>query len=110
MGGGLEQRFNEALADQNLTDDQKAQLKTIFEDARNRGREIAEQNPEDRDARREAMRSLIEETREKVKAVLTPEQQAALEQKLQEARQRFQERGERGERGPRGERQAPDQQ
>lgn len=110
MGGGLEQRINEALADQNLTDDQKAQLKTIFEEARNRGREIAEQNPEDRDARREAMRSLMEETREKVKAVLTPEQQAALEQKLQDARQRFRERGERGERGPRGDRPAPDQQ
>jgi Spy/CpxP family protein refolding chaperone len=71
------QKLSEAL---NLTEDQKTQLKPIFEDARTRSqavRQNAQLTPEEKSQQTMQIRK---ETQEKVSAILTPEQREKLKE------------------------------
>jgi Spy/CpxP family protein refolding chaperone len=83
VGGGLAgrqiQNFRSAIESLDLTEDQKKQVAAAFDEARAKMKDI---DPGDR----EAMGGLIQELREKLTQVLTPEQREALQKKMQEMR------------------------
>jgi Spy/CpxP family protein refolding chaperone len=66
--------------DLGITDDQKAKMKTINDDARKQGRKLFENaSPEDRQANMDKMQKLRKETDEKVMDILTADQKTKLE-------------------------------
>ena len=64
----------------NLNDQQVEQIRAIFAEQHAKFEELHAQEDADRESRREAFRQLHEETHERIKAVLTDEQQARLEE------------------------------
>jgi Spy/CpxP family protein refolding chaperone len=74
--------LREHLAQLGLTDQQKAQIKAIFEDVRPKlqalRQELAKAAPADRPALSEKLRAMVQETRQRVAAVLTPAQREKL--------------------------------
>jgi Spy/CpxP family protein refolding chaperone len=85
--GMLIERFQQEIERLDLSAEQKAQLKTIFGEARTKlAAARQQQGPEIR----ETIRSIVEETREKALAQLTPEQK----QKVQDVRQRMMQDGQ----------------
>lgn len=71
------ERMRERLS---LTPSQEAQIRGIFENARAQRAAIAQQGQPGSEAQRNAMRSLRQRTHEAVRDVLTPDQQALLDQ------------------------------
>lgn len=112
MEGGGFPRMERAFKDLNLTDAQKAQMKVLRESARNEMQQILtadqkailaaakkEGKKGDRraimkslnltDAQKAQMKTLRQQQRAKVEAILTPEQKAKLEQKRAQMKARF---------------------
>ncbi len=83
MSGNVEQRIERMKKHLNLTDSQTEEVRTILNNAREQARRDRD-TYSDKEARRNAMKSLREETRNKIKALLTPEQL----KKMQEAAER----------------------
>lgn len=73
-------RFREAIADLNLTDDQKAKIKDIFDDAKEK---LTAMEPQER---QQKFRGAMMDLREKLTAVLTEEQAGKLREKLERGR------------------------
>jgi Spy/CpxP family protein refolding chaperone/peroxiredoxin len=71
---GFGPRAREALQQLNLTEEQKTKIKKIFEDAGEKYRQIASTSERGSEEMRSKMRELMENTRDAVKDVLTPEQ------------------------------------
>lgn len=98
--------------DLNLTDAQKAQIKTILDtnkptqaemdqmkslrDARKNGTELTDDQKAQLKANRAAQRTKMEAVHQQILAVLTPEQKAQLDTKRQERRKNWQERRQGG--------------
>lgn len=90
-GGGraeaFGQRVRDALNELNLTDDQNKKIDAILDQARSDFQNLAPQlrtmQPQER---QQKMRDLIDGMRDKLKAVLTPEQQQQFVKKMQEMR------------------------
>lgn len=68
-GMSVEQRVDRLSEQLNLTDDQKAKIKAIYEKAQ------ADMEAVPQEERREKMRSMMQETNKEIRAVLTEEQQ-----------------------------------
>lgn len=80
---GVEQRLERMKKNLNLTDTQAEEVRTILNKAREQAQR--ERNTySDKQARKNAMNALREETRNKIKALLTPEQL----KKMQESAER----------------------
>lgn len=80
-----------------LTEEQVTALKPIFEDTRTQVEALREKEFASRDARQEAMKAIMDGQKEKVTAILSPEQVVKMEE-LQEKRQ---EKGRKGRGGNR---------
>lgn len=78
------QRITQQL---DLTDNQRLQIETIFESARDRRRELRQQGRSEQT--REQMRELRQETRQLVRDVLTPAQRQELKQLRKERHERM---------------------
>ena len=68
----------------NLTDDQKAKLKPIFEDEMQQMKAVRDDSSLSQEQKRAKMKSIHESFHDKINAVLTPEQQAKFKQLRQE--------------------------
>jgi Spy/CpxP family protein refolding chaperone len=83
--GQLVQRFQEALKDLNLTEEQKPKVQAAFADARKKLAELAPQPGQPTPETREKFRAAMEELRSKLTEVLTPEQQEKFRTAMQQA-------------------------
>lgn len=82
-GQNIEQRLEKMEKHLNLTDDQTAKIKTILETAKTEAaQERNASTSTDKEVRRKAMMDLRQKTQEKIKAVLTPEQQQLAEKEM----------------------------
>jgi Spy/CpxP family protein refolding chaperone len=85
LGGGI-QRFQAAMADLNLTDDQKPKVDAALADAKKAFADVAPQlqqgGPPSPEAR-EKIRTAMEDLRNKLMAILNPDQQEKLKAALQ---------------------------
>ena len=63
----------------NLTDEQKAKIKPILEDEDQRLKALRDDGSLTRDQQREKLRSIRQETHEKIRPLLTPEQQKKID-------------------------------
>src|ERR1700684_1303950 len=91
---GRQRHLEQVIDTLNLSDDQKAQVKQIFSDTRKQLADLHQQpNPEYGQIRQQA--------REKLKAVMTPEQWAGFQQAMKEGRENHGNGGG-GERGDHG--------
>jgi Spy/CpxP family protein refolding chaperone len=75
--------YQEAVNGLNLNDDQKGKVSAIFADSKSKRDAIVADTALSPDQKKEKMKALHEDTREKVNEVLTPEQKAALKAKMQ---------------------------
>lgn len=85
------QRLAERL---NLTDDQKSTIESYFADQRSQLEVLRNDSTLTREQKQQRRREITQQTREKIRSVLTVEQQQQAEQLRSEARQRRQERAE----------------
>jgi len=83
---GMRDALQQALGELNLNDDQKAKVKDIFTEAKAKREAIFQDSSLSEDQKKEKMKALREDTKTKVNAVLTPEQQAQLKEKLEAAK------------------------
>src|SRR5437762_1733138 len=101
QGGGrgeiLIQRVRGLMADLNLSDEQKAQIKTILGDMRTKLQELREKAQGDAMQLRDGARQIFTDAREQLMGVLSPAQQQKLREMMQDAGQPPQ-----GDRPPRG--------
>ncbi|MEA2710709.1 MAG: hypothetical protein QOF78_3310 [Phycisphaerales bacterium] len=82
--GAVAERLREAIPKLKLSDDQALKVKTLFDDARERGDALRQQIAAgDADARIRG-RELMQETRDKLAEILTPEQQQKLRELLRQ--------------------------
>src|SRR4051812_28445805 len=72
-------RHGENFDKLNLTDDQKAQVKTLNESFRQQMQDLHKQGNMDVDARQQKRDALVKEHKEKLAAILTPEQRKQAE-------------------------------
>lgn len=90
-----EKRFEKMSQKLNLTDDQKAKIKPLFEQERTQAQELRNQQLT-ADQRHEKMQSIHENTMTQMRAILTPEQQTKLDtmqQKMRERREKHMKHG-----------------
>jgi len=73
----------------NLTDDQTAQVKTIFEDSRTKMEALRSNSSLSQDDRRSQMMSIRKSENEKINAVLTPDQKTKYAEWQQQMRDRM---------------------
>ena len=96
--GGPLARMQEAIKDLNLTDEQKEQLKPIYQEQMEKLRELRQDTSLSIPEKLEKLKALHQEIAPKLKKVLTAEQYAKwdkdVNQWLEQLRQRFQERKE----------------
>jgi protein CpxP len=78
---------NAMLANLNLTDDQKAQIKQIHEGTRSKIEAINNDSSLSADQKQAKIRDLRRDTHEQVKKVLTPEQRKQFEENMREHRE-----------------------
>lgn len=82
-GGMLIERFQTAMADLDLNEDQKFKIDEALEEARSQMREMMPQLRDmDPQERRAKMREVVDQLRSDVSAVLTDEQKATLQERL----------------------------
>lgn len=92
-GGGRmspEDRAKNLQTQLKLNDDQTAKITAIYKAQAVKRDSIRTAANGDRDAMRSAMMPLMKETNDKVKAILTPEQQTAYQKTMEEMRARMQ--------------------
>ena len=82
----MHDRFQEAVNELNLTDDQKAKLKPLFADAKSKRESIVSDSSLSSDQKKDKMKTLREDTMSKVNDVLTPDQRTQLKEKLEAAK------------------------
>lgn len=101
--------YRQAVISLDLSPDQRQQVREVFATVPERLRELAEQTQDmDRRERAERFRELMQEINGQVNEHLSVEQQAALQEKVAEIRERrAEERGDATRRGPRADRQPP---
>lgn len=88
--GQLAERLREALADVGLTDEQKTQVDTILSETRGKIEALrGDVQQTDPQALREQVRTIMQETRETIADVLTPEQRAQMLERMEAARERM---------------------
>lgn len=75
---GMAERLQENLQKLDLTEEQQAKVKALFEELKVKGDELRGQAQSDVGGAREGLRSLMEETRGKLREILTPEQAGKL--------------------------------
>lgn len=76
-----------------LTDDQTAKITAIYQAQAARMDSLRTASNGDRDAMRQAMRPMMQETQDKVNAVLNPDQQAAWKKYMDDMRAQRQQNG-----------------
>jgi len=87
------ERAAERLAERlNLTEEQKSTVQSYFEDQRSQMQVLRNDDALTRQQRMERAREIQRQTRDKVRSILTVEQQQRAEELRNEARQQFQER------------------
>ncbi|MBI4465350.1 MAG: hypothetical protein HY647_11655, partial [Acidobacteria bacterium] len=79
----------------NLTEDQKSQVQSYLKEQRTQLQTLRNDTSLSRKQKADRMREIQQQTQGKIRATLTPEQQANLDQ----LRERMQQRGQRGRRG-----------
>jgi protein CpxP len=84
------ERLSKAL---NLTDDQKQQIRPILQDRQEKMQGVRSDTSLSREDRMNRMRSTIEETNGKIRAVLNGEQKQKFDQRQQRRREQMQNRG-----------------
>ena len=84
---GRRHEFRSTLSNLKLTADQRAQIKTIRQDARTQARTIRANTKLSAADRRSQLRTLRQSTRDRIKQVLTPEQQSIIQASVAQARQ-----------------------
>ncbi len=84
--GGLVQRLHNAIQQLDLTQDQKSQIKQVFEDARDKFQQIREEADGDMQQVRQQGRQLAQDIRTKLQSILTPQQQQKLQDLLKQDR------------------------
>lgn len=84
-GQNLEQRLEKMKKHLNLTDDQTAKIKAILETAKTEAMQTVNTTT-DKEARRKAMMESRQKMQEKIKAVLTTEQQQMVEKEMEKHR------------------------
>ena len=77
---------NAMLANLNLTDDQKVQIKQIHEGMRSKAEAVKNDSSLSADQKEAKIRDLRRDTHEQVKKVLTPEQRKQFEENMREHR------------------------
>jgi Spy/CpxP family protein refolding chaperone len=80
-GGGLQA----AVESLNLTDDQKAKVKQIFADAKDKHRAVTSDTSLNEEQKKAKLKELHEGMMAKLNEVLTPEQQTELKSKMEAA-------------------------
>lgn len=101
--------YRQAVISLDLSPDQRQRVREVFATVPERLRELAEQTQDmDRRQRAERFRELMQDINGQVNQHLSVEQQAALQEKVAEIRERrAEERGDATRRGPRADRQPP---
>jgi periplasmic protein CpxP/Spy len=84
------QRLSETLS---LTDDQKGQIRPILEDRHQKMQSIRSESSLSRQERISKMRSIFEESDNKIRAVLNDDQKQKFDEMRQQRRERMQKRG-----------------
>jgi Spy/CpxP family protein refolding chaperone len=77
---------NAMLANLNLTDDQKAQIKQIYEGMRSKAEAVKNDSSLSADQKEAKIRDLRRDTHEQVKKVLTPDQRKQFEENMRDHR------------------------
>lgn len=91
--GGCGGKFFKAMGDKlGLTEDQKAKIKAIKQDSRQKAKLILGNDSILKEAKKEQLKQLRETTKTQVQQVLTPEQKAQIEKWRQEHQQKRAER------------------
>jgi Spy/CpxP family protein refolding chaperone len=85
--GNMLERFQQAMQDLGLTDEQKTQVKALFEEYRPKFQAIRQEANGDPKAAMEKARPLLQEFRDKLNGILTPEQAAKLKEKVEQVRE-----------------------
>src|SRR4051812_3266317 len=70
-GEAFAQRLRDNLAKINLSDEQKAKVKSLFDDARSKGEQLRAEIENGGEEARDKMRELFEQTRQKLSTILT---------------------------------------
>ncbi len=78
----MRDRYQEAVNELNLTDDQKGKVKDIFDEARTKRQDIMKDNSLTDDQKKEKMKELHSDTRTSVNEILTPDQRNQLKEKM----------------------------
>ncbi|MCC7350243.1 MAG: hypothetical protein IT446_06710 [Phycisphaerales bacterium] len=91
------ERLRHALDQLNLTDDQKQKVKTVLDETRDKLKALHEESAGDRQAMQEKGRKIIENAREQIISILTPEQKEKLKEMRKERRLRH---GDKGKNAP----------
>ena len=79
-----------------LSEEQKKKVDAIWEEQRKKGQELRNDASLSQDEKRTKGRELMESTQKKVKDLLTPEQQAKYDKKMEELREQFRNRPQGG--------------
>ena len=85
MGPGMLDRLRDGLAKLELSDEQKAKVKQVFDDVRVKFADLREQLQKGSQEAREKVRDLMMDTRQKLGDILTPEQKEKLRSFMQTA-------------------------
>ncbi|MCC6424738.1 MAG: hypothetical protein IT447_14785 [Phycisphaerales bacterium] len=87
------ERLQKALDQLNLTDDQKQQVKTVLDETRTKLKALHEESGGDREAMHEKGRKIIEEARDRINSILTPEQREKLKEMREKRRSHHGDKG-----------------
>ncbi|MEW5975471.1 MAG: Spy/CpxP family protein refolding chaperone [Acidobacteriota bacterium] len=99
MERGGEDRLERLDKELNLTEDQKAQLKSIMEDQRKEMQALREDESRSREQRMEKMREIRQSTSSKIKGILDADQARKFEQMEKRRGEMRKKRGDQGRRG-----------
>ena len=80
------ERLKAAVESLNLSEDQKAKLEPMFVDARAKAMAVRDEASLSDEQKKTKIREILGELRKNVNTVLTPEQQAAVKAKMEEAK------------------------
>lgn len=83
---GMHDALQNAVNELNLSDDQKTKLQDVFSNAKSKREGIWNDSSLTDDQKKSKMKELQSGIREKVNAILTPEQRAQLKEKMQAAK------------------------
>jgi Spy/CpxP family protein refolding chaperone len=84
--GGQTRRMREAIDALNLSDDQKQKVDGIFKDMETKVADAQKESQGDREAMREKMRMIAQDTTAQLEQVLTPDQQQQFRESMRAAR------------------------